>query len=186
MANFLKFLKKEKSKEAELPKKDQQMLSDIPEGREVTAQEGQPLTVTTKQGLFSNLRRGLQRTRAGLVENLSKAFLGKKVIDAGILEEIETRLMLADVGVSVTKEIIDSLTRKLNRNELGNFDVLMDALKAQLEGILIPCSRNLIIPENVQPFVILLVGVNGSGKTTTIGKLTKQLQEQNKSSSGCR
>jgi len=121
MANFLKFLKKEKKKDVSDVKDQQsaQLLSSELEQKDPESKN------EVKKGLFTNLRKGLQRTRSGLVEGLSKIFLGKKVIDATILEEIETQLMLADVGVNVTKEIIDNLTRKLNRNELNDFETLI-------------------------------------------------------------
>lgn len=133
-----------------------------------------------KVGFFGALTNGLKRTRSQLSEGLASLFLGKKVIDDALLEEIETQLLLADVGVKATQKIIKDITARVNRKELADSSALFQALKDELLKILEPCSKPLIIDETAAPFVILMVGVNGAGKTTTIGKLAKYLQTQNK------
>ncbi len=131
-----------------------------------------------KSGLVSRLRERLSRTRSNLTEGLSSLLLGKKAIDDELLEELETRLLLADVGVDATAEIIDRLTERVSRKQLADAEALIAALREELLAILEPVSKPLAIPEGKRPFVILMVGINGAGKTTTIGKLAKQLQGQ--------
>jgi fused signal recognition particle receptor len=133
-----------------------------------------------RTGLFAALSRGLKKTRTALTEGLAGLFLGKKAIDAELLEEIETRLIMADVGVDATRQIIADLTAQVSRKELADSGALKSALHKELQTILQPCEQPLIIAEDVKPFVILVVGVNGAGKTTTIGKLAKHLQEMGK------
>jgi fused signal recognition particle receptor len=103
--------------------------------------------------------------------------LGSKAIDAELLEEIETTLLVADVGVEATREIIDDLTARASRKELDNAAALMDALREDMRAILEPVSVPLSIPPDTRPFVILMVGINGAGKTTTIGKLAHRLRQ---------
>lgn len=130
-------------------------------------------------GLFAALKRGLQRTRTSFTSGLARIFLGKKEIDANLLEELEAQLLTADVGVAVTQQIIKDLTDRVARRELSDPQVLLETLQDLLISILDPCARPLTVdPATLAtlPYVILLVGVNGSGKTTTIGKLAKKLQ----------
>ena len=132
--------------------------------------------------LFSRLKKNLVRTRSGLAEGLGALLLGKKSIDQNLLDEIETQLLMADVGMTATMEIIDELTSRLKRNLLSDSQALYQALVELLGEMLAPCEAPLVIPEELdKPFVILMVGVNGVGKTTTIGKLTRQFLAQNKS-----
>jgi fused signal recognition particle receptor len=130
-----------------------------------------------KAGLFARLKSGLARTRHSLTEGVASLVLGSKAIDAELLEEIETTLLLADVGVEATREIIDDLTARVSRKELGNAEALMSALHEDMEAILAPVSTPLSIPQETRPFVILMVGINGAGKTTTIGKLAHRLRQ---------
>jgi fused signal recognition particle receptor len=123
-------------------------------------------------GFFSRLRRGLGRTSDNLVQGVGNLFLGRKEIDAELLEELESQLLLADVGVEATLEIIEHLTRRVSRKELTSPEALQGALREELLGLLTPCEQPLAISGH-SPFVILMVGVNGVGKTTTIGKLAK-------------
>ena len=125
-----------------------------------------------KQGFFSRLRHGLGRTSDNLVQGMGNLFLGRKEIDAELLEELESRLLLADVGVDATLDIIDRLTQRVSRKELTRPEALQAALKEELLAILQPCEQPLEV-KGQQPFVILMVGVNGVGKTTTIGKMAK-------------
>lgn len=128
-----------------------------------------------RSAFFERLKSGLSRTRQGMVDGLSTIFLGKKTIDADLLEELETRLLLADVGVDASSQIINRLTDQVSRNQLTDMDALLAALRGEMLAILEPCNDLLTINRD-KPFVILMVGVNGVGKTTTIGKLAKKFQ----------
>jgi fused signal recognition particle receptor len=128
-----------------------------------------------KAGLFARLKSGLARTRHSLTEGVASLVLGSKAIDAELLEEIETTLLLADVGVEATRAIIDDLTARVSRRELGDAEALMNALHEDMQAILAPVSVPLAIPRDTRPYVILMVGINGAGKTTTIGKLAHRL-----------
>lgn len=132
-------------------------------------------------GFFKSLKSGLTKTRQQLTTGLGNLFLGKKVIDEALLEDIETILLTADVGSEATRKILDDITNKIKRKELNDPAVLYETLKKELSAILNPCERHLTIPDETKPFVILMVGINGAGKTTTIGKLAKRFQEQGKS-----
>ncbi len=134
-----------------------------------------------KVGFFGRIKQGLSRTRGSLVEGIGNLILGKKVIDEDLLEELETQLISADLGIDTTTEIIDALTNSVKRKELSDGDALFAALKDKLQAILEPVEQPLVIDQSHQPFVLLVVGVNGVGKTTTIGKLAKQFQNQGKS-----
>ena len=133
-----------------------------------------------KPSFFQRLRQGLQKTRSSLGEGLARLVLGKKHIDDELLEEIETRLLTADVGVAATNKISQALTEGVARKQLSDGNALYSALKGQLSDIIAPASKPLSFESTKGPFVILMVGVNGAGKTTTIGKLAKQLQDQGK------
>ncbi|HCT05500.1 signal recognition particle-docking protein FtsY [Pseudomonas sp. P7548] len=134
---------------------------------------------TSKTGFFARLKQGLSKTSASIGEGMASLFLGKKVIDDELLEDIETRLLTADVGVEATAVIIQSLTQKVARKQLTDADALYKSLQAELAAMLKPVEAPLVIKPN-KPFVILVVGVNGAGKTTTIGKLAKKLQSEGK------
>jgi fused signal recognition particle receptor len=136
-------------------------------------------TVQTELTWFGRLKQGLQKTRSGFATGLKRIF-GQKLSEES-LEELETILLSADLGVEVTQSIIDDLTDKLKRHELDQPELLYQALKRDLTEILKPCEQTLAIETSQKPYVILMVGVNGAGKTTTIGKLAKRLQEQGKS-----
>jgi len=136
-------------------------------------------TETAKRpGFFQRLKQGLTRTRTGLTESLVRLVLGKKVIDDEVLETIETHLLTADVGAAATQRILADLTTRVKRKQLADAEALLSALKEDMAAILAPCSQPLVIPAEIRPFIILMVGVNGVGKTTTIGKLAKHLQGQ--------
>ncbi|HEY0634637.1 MAG TPA: signal recognition particle-docking protein FtsY [Gammaproteobacteria bacterium] len=105
----------------------------------------------------------------------------KKTIDSELLEELETRLLTADLGVEATQTIIADLTQRVARNQLADSDALFAALREDMAALLAPSSKPLTIPAEKRPFVILMVGINGAGKTTTIGKLAKRLQGEGKS-----
>ncbi|SEE99222.1 signal recognition particle-docking protein FtsY [Pseudomonas migulae] len=137
-------------------------------------------TEETKAGFFARLKQGLSKTSATIGEGMAALFLGKKIIDDELLEDIETRLLTADVGVEATSVIIQRLTQKVARKELADADALYKSLQAELAAMLKPVEQPLKITSQNKPFVILVVGVNGAGKTTTIGKLAKKLQLEGK------
>lgn len=130
----------------------------------------------SKLGFFARLKQGLSKTSASLGEGMASLFLGKKAIDDDLLDEIETRLLTADVGVEATTTIVQNLTKRVARKELADSEALYKALQEELASLLRPVEQPLTITGEKQPYVILVVGVNGVGKTTTIGKLAKKLQ----------
>ncbi len=136
--------------------------------------------VNGKSGFLSRMRMGLGKTRNRFVSGMGRAFLGTKVIDENLLEEIETSLLTADVGVDATQAIVSKLTDRVARKELNDSDALYSSLKEELVAMLKVSENPLEIPRKDSPFVILMVGINGAGKTTTIGKLTKLFQQQGK------
>jgi len=138
------------------------------------------VTAETKAGFFARLKQGLSKTSASIGEGMASLFLGKKIIDDELLEDIETRLLTADVGVEATSVIIQRLTQKVARKELADAAALYKSLQAELATMLKPVEQPLVISSQHKPFVILVVGVNGAGKTTTIGKLAKKLQLEGK------
>lgn len=126
-----------------------------------------------KPGVLERLRRGLEKTRAGLFYDLGDLFRSKGEIDTELLEEIEARLLMADVGVESTRKITDALSEQVNKKSLTDPEALFTILHEQMMLLLQEADRPLVItPENKKPFVLLVVGVNGVGKTTTIGKLS--------------
>jgi fused signal recognition particle receptor len=134
----------------------------------------------TRAGFLERLKQGLSKTSASLGEGMASLFLGKKAIDDDLLEDLETRLLTADVGVEATTAIIGNLTKRVARKELADSGALYKALQDELVALLKPVEQPLKIDSSKQPYVILVVGVNGAGKTTTIGKLAKKLQQDGK------
>ena len=130
------------------------------------------------ESLYLRLKSQLKRTRSGLGGVLASLAIGQKEINRDLLEELETSLLTADIGIHVTTDIINQLTQSLERHQLNDAEALSNALKQALLDVLLPCNKPLQIPKQDKPFVILVVGVNGAGKTTTIGKLAKRLQQQ--------
>nr|WP_207477658.1 MULTISPECIES: signal recognition particle-docking protein FtsY [Gilliamella] len=132
-----------------------------------------------KEGFFSRLKKGLFKTKQNIGSGFLSLFKGKK-IDDELFEELEEQLIIADVGFDTTQRLISSLTQQASRKELKDADALHDLLKNEMKSILDGAQQPLNI-ESHKPFVILMVGVNGVGKTTTIGKLARQFQQQGKS-----
>ncbi len=130
-----------------------------------------------KEGFFKQLKNRLSKTRSNLTDGMANLLLGKKQIDDELLEELETLLITADVGVDATSRIIDDLTGRVRRNELSDPAALSEILKQQLAGLLSCCDQEPLQSAADRPQVILMVGINGAGKTTTIGKLAKKLQD---------
>lgn len=143
------------------------------QGHEQQASDASSTEAPKKDGFFTRLKRGLNRTSESFVAGLGNLFLGKKTIDADMLEELESQLLIADVGVEATMAITASLTDRVSRKELTQPEALQQALKEELLALLTPCEKPLEVSAH-SPYVILMVGVNGVGKTTTIGKLAKR------------
>lgn len=129
-----------------------------------------------QKGFFGRLKERLSRTSSNISEGVASLVAGKKAIDADVLDELETQLLTADVGVDATMAIIDDLTARMKRRQLGDVDALFSALRENMLDILRPVEQPLVPQGQDGPFVILMVGINGAGKTTTIGKLAKRFQ----------
>ena len=127
-----------------------------------------------REGFFGRLKK---RLSGGKGLNLSLNLIGRK-LDAELAEELETQLLLADVGIEASERIIDGLRRRLGSGSIDNETVVRDALRESVAEALKAHARPLVITDSVRPFMILMVGVNGSGKTTTIGKLARMLKDQ--------
>ncbi|MFD2112494.1 signal recognition particle-docking protein FtsY [Thiorhodococcus fuscus] len=134
-----------------------------------------------KRGVLNRLRDRLTRTRTQLGDGLGNAFLGRKKIDDDLMEELETLLITADLGVDSTSRIISDLAERVKRKSLSDPQALLKALKDELRDILRAADGPVRQPQPGRPQVILMVGINGAGKTTTIGKLAKRLQEEGNS-----
>lgn len=145
-----------------------------------TADQNDETKTEKKKGFFSRLATGLSKTRSGFSDGVANLLLGKKEIDDDLLEDLETQLVMADVGVEATREIMAKLTERVGRKELTDSDALFEALIEELQGMLSVCQQPLIVDSSKKPYVILMVGINGVGKTTTIGKLAKQFQAKGK------
>jgi len=137
-------------------------------------------TSEDKVGFFKRLKSGLGKTRNKLSEGIQSVFLGEKSLDEETLEDLETILLTSDVGVTATQEIIGDLTKKMDRKELTDASAVYHHLQETLVALLRPVEFALKT-DSKHPFVILMVGVNGVGKTTTIGKLAKLFQAEGKS-----
>src|ERR1700719_1812495 len=126
------------------------------------------------RGFFKRLRAKLNQGPAWLTTDVTELLPGRK-IDAEILDELETRLITADVGTEATARILDELRKRVARKELDDVDALLKALHQAMFDILKPVETPLSIDSKIKPYVILVVGINGAGKTTTIGKLARRL-----------
>ena len=131
-------------------------------------------------GFFSRLVKGLLKTKQNIGAGFRSFFLGKK-IDDELFEELEEQLLIADIGVPTTSKIIKNLTEHASRKELQDAELLYQQLKVEMSDILEPVAQPLVIDTTKKPYVILMVGVNGVGKTTTIGKLARKFQAEGKS-----
>ena len=131
-------------------------------------------------GFFSRLVKGLLKTKQNIGAGFRGFFLGKK-IDDELFEELEEQLLIADIGVPTTSKIIKNLTEHASRKELQDAELLYQQLKVEMADILEPVAQPLEIDSTKKPYVILMVGVNGVGKTTTIGKLARKFQAEGKS-----
>ncbi len=125
-------------------------------------------------GLFDKLKAGLTKTRDALTKNLDNLVFGKRVLDQALFEELEELMISADMGPQFTYDLIDDVKQRVKRKELQDASQIKKVLQERMIAILQKMEKPLVIPKN-QPFVIMAIGVNGSGKTTTIGKLTNLL-----------
>ena len=141
---------------------------------------GQSKPQGNKLGWFARLKQGLAKTSSSLGDGMASLFLGKKEIDDDLLEELETRLLTADVGMEATTAIMNNLTRRVARKELADSGALYQALQVEMTELLRPVEQPMVISTEKKPHVILVIGVNGAGKTTTIGKLAQRLQNEGK------
>jgi fused signal recognition particle receptor len=132
------------------------------------------------RGFFQRLRAKINVGPAWLTTDIKELLPGRK-IDAEILDELETRLITADVGTEATRRILDDLRRQVARKELGDVEALLAALRKAMVDILAPVERPLVVDPAIKPYVILVVGINGAGKTTTIGKLAHRLLAEGRS-----
>lgn len=174
---MLNWLKKKQNTQSQ----DDLTVQELDNPTEITESTEIEATQPAKIDLFTRFKQGLRKTRHQLGEGIARLVLGKKEIDADVLEELEAALLTADVGFGMTQSIIEELTAGVNRKELTDGAAVLSALKNKLIETLTPCAQPLKLPtEASTPFVILLVGVNGAGKTTTIGKLAHLFQNQGK------
>ena len=155
-------------------KQETSLESNPPQGPDRDSDDSKEAQLST----FSRLKSGLSRTRSKFSVGINTLIQGEKVIDAALLDDIETQLLTAYVGIEATDQIITHLKQKLGRKQLADPAEFILALKHELKQILEPCELPLEFTSQDKPFVILMVGVNGVGKTTTIGKLAKRFQAQ--------
>ena len=132
----------------------------------------------TSDASEQDLAKKLSKTRRGFSDGMADFLLGKKTLDTHMLDELETTLLSADVGIEATSEIIESLQGNLTRKALSSADALRLSLSDIMTSILKPCENPLVINSEHKPFVLLVVGINGAGKTTSIGKLANNLKQQ--------
>lgn len=152
--------------------------TELDSAQEVSGQE-----MPKDEGFFSRVKEGLGKTRNSFTRGMGDLLLGRKEIDDELLEDIETQLLLADVGVEATRKIVASITEQVARQELLFADALYEKLKEEMLAILesAQCPESFEQFDSAKPYVLMVVGVNGVGKTTTIGKLSKRYRGQNKS-----
>ncbi|WP_373020620.1 signal recognition particle-docking protein FtsY [Thiomicrorhabdus sp.] len=169
----------------EAPTEPSETVVDIINDEEAMPKTEPETTSAKKPGFFTRLKSGLSKTRRSFTDNIANLLLGRKEIDEDLLDELEMILLTADIGVDATDRIIRNLTEQVSRKELNDAEALLSALKAQLQEIIEPISQPLDVDSHLAaqqgPYVILMVGINGVGKTTTIGKLAKKFQNEGKS-----
>lgn len=134
-------------------------------------------TASSSTSFYQRLKSGLSRSRGQLGEGLASLLLGKKQLDGALAEALEEQLIMADLGVATTQQVLEQLRQRLSRQDMGRSETVMDMLKATLVELLADQEAPLDTSGS-KPFVILVVGVNGAGKTTTIGKLAHRFKQQ--------
>jgi fused signal recognition particle receptor len=132
---------------------------------------------SSEPGLLERLKAGIQKTRAGLMEKIEDAVSGRKEIDAGVLEELEYALITADIGTKTTSEILELIRQRVDRHQVGDIAELKSLIREHLLEILQATEKPVPLVGD-PPAVMMVVGVNGAGKTTSIGKLTRRLQSE--------
>ncbi|KTD12983.1 signal recognition particle-docking protein FtsY [Legionella jamestowniensis] len=175
---MIKWFKRNQEEAAPVSKASEEISLPVEEREQADSQTAIP---STKEGFFARFKKGLSKTRQQFGDSVGRLLLGKKEIDTSILEDLETLLLSADLGIETSQLILKQLIDALARKQLTDGNAVFQALKQRLEEILLPCEKplNLETPDK-SPFVILTVGVNGAGKTTSIGKMAKQFQQQGK------
>lgn len=145
--------------------------------------EGEALDENEEKGrFFKRMKSGLSKTRKAMSSGIGTLLLGRREIDDELFEDLEMQLVMSDVGVEATRQVIDNLEQRVERQEMADGHALVRSLKQELSNILEPCQSSLSVTKPQDgPFVLLVVGVNGVGKTTTIGKMAKYYQQQGKS-----
>ena len=136
---------------------------------------------TARRGLLGRLGEALRKTRTAIADGIAQVIGTRKTIDEALLEDIETILLSADVGVEATRRIIGSLESRVSRREIDDVTGLLESLEGDMLEILAPVEQPLSIPVSSGPYVILVIGINGAGKTTTIGKLAARLKSDGRS-----
>jgi len=131
-----------------------------------------------KKSFFDRIKQGLSKTREILLTDINDLVLGEKKIDQALFDELEEALIRADVGPAFTYDLIERIKEQVKRKELDKADLLKKILRDHMKEILERCESPLYIPANIVPYTIMVVGVNGTGKTTTIGKLAYELKNQ--------
>ncbi|HEX8846683.1 MAG TPA: signal recognition particle-docking protein FtsY [Pyrinomonadaceae bacterium] len=152
-------------------------------GLNLTMEELQAQEAALEQEFSARFRRAIAATRESLSETIDSVFQGRRKIDAALLDELEEALIAADIGVPTTLHILDTVRRGIARNQINDIDALKAAIKTELLSILQASERGGVatetsVPENVAPYVMMIVGVNGVGKTTTIGKLAQRIKAE--------
>ena len=133
-----------------------------------------------KKSFFDRIKQGLSKTREILLTDIDDLVLGEKKIDQALFDELEEALIRADVGPVFTYDIIEKIKEQVKRKELDKADLLKKILRDHMKEILEKCESPLYIPPNIMPYTIMVVGVNGTGKTTTIAKLAHRLNRNNR------
>lgn len=164
--------------DVDLPQADIPQVAVVPVATELAESQPQKMVEGTPISWLTRVRLGLGRTRSSFATGLSTLILGSRQIDDDLFEEIETQLLMADIGVDTTQAVMRDLIQSVSRKDLKDSGALYQSLQNILSQILTPVSKPLHIPKQKEPFVILVVGVNGAGKTTSIGKMAHFYQQQ--------
>ena len=167
-----------------IKRKQKKLSESAPSATEPRALSESPSELTSAEESSADLSLSLEKTKRTFSDGMADFFLGKKGIDTALLDELETRLLSADVGVDATTTIIDELQSNISRKVINDTDSLHLKLAEIMKSILQPCEQPLnavIDTSSAKPFVILVVGINGAGKTTSIGKLAHHFMQQGKS-----
>lgn len=149
--------------------------------RDSTPTVSEEVEAKPKHSLFQRLKQSLVKTRHVFTDSLANLLLGKKILDEDLLEELETLLLVGDLGVEVTQNLIETIHQQISRKSLQDPQKVYHFLQTELLKLLTPCQAPLSLTPKQKPYMILMVGVNGAGKTTTIGKLAKKFQQAGQS-----